>query len=151
MGFREGVKLTPPSISWFSSTPAGIGLSSKVPSSDLTEFIIVSTIFGCTDKRIRKPDLLHFQLVHLQLTIFGYAIRSDLRIMKRFLKGGGRSRDYKKLIMLTQFLVRRPHMNHCNCRFVANAVRNQRYYSKKTSSIKVGKLLFFNVKRRKTL
>jgi len=28
MGFREGVKLTPPpSISWFSSTPAGIGLN----------------------------------------------------------------------------------------------------------------------------
>jgi len=27
MGFRGGVKLTPPpSISWFSSTPAGIGL-----------------------------------------------------------------------------------------------------------------------------
>jgi len=28
MGFRGGgVKLTPPSISWFSSTPAGIGLN----------------------------------------------------------------------------------------------------------------------------
>jgi len=27
MGFRGGgVKLTPPSVSWFSSTPAGIGL-----------------------------------------------------------------------------------------------------------------------------
>ena len=26
MGFRGGVKLTPPSVSWFSSTPAEIGL-----------------------------------------------------------------------------------------------------------------------------
>jgi len=26
MGLRGGVKLTPPSVSWFSSTPAGIGL-----------------------------------------------------------------------------------------------------------------------------
>ena len=30
MGFRGGVKLTPPpSVSWFSSTPAGIGLKLK--------------------------------------------------------------------------------------------------------------------------
>ena len=29
MGIRGGVKLTPPSVSWFSSTPAGIGLKSS--------------------------------------------------------------------------------------------------------------------------
>ena len=30
MGFRGGVKLTPPSISWFSSTPAEIGLNGSL-------------------------------------------------------------------------------------------------------------------------
>ncbi len=47
MGFRGGVKLTPPpSVSWFSSTPAGIGLNGvvKCPKNDNTHIFRVNKV-----------------------------------------------------------------------------------------------------------
>ena len=46
MGFRVGVKLTPPSVSWFSCTPGGIGLNSiSIFEEPRKEFIKKNVLF----------------------------------------------------------------------------------------------------------
>ena len=59
MGFRGGIKLTPPSISWFSSTPAGIGLK-KMKNKPILFIINISRsfygIFDNSDMKIGEES-----------------------------------------------------------------------------------------------
>ena len=71
MGFRGGGKLTPPAISWFSSTPAGIGLKKKIPSFNgeakvaakamLSKMIFLKAIFRIF-RETEPVDLVEFLL-----------------------------------------------------------------------------------------